>query len=138
MTLTTTHATGSMNGTGSNLTARELEESVGNLPVLGYSVQWNLSHVETEHTDLVNALLAAGFNTADPERPSPTIALRRAIIKWVQNRAVAGSLFYATATSGVLQTEGFGENEDEDDTGASSGKGGSKASKSLLSTATRK
>jgi hypothetical protein len=141
MTTTTTNssaaniAPGSGNGTSSHLTNRELEESTGTLPVLGYSVQWNLCHVEIAHTDLVNALQTAGFSTPDPPQPSPTVALRRAMVKWVQNRAVAAPSSYPAMEAGIFQTErydSFSEDDDKDDNDVRSGKGRNKAHKSLL------
>jgi hypothetical protein len=137
-------APGSGNGASGHLTTRELEESTGTLPVLGYSVQWNLCHVEIAHTDLVNALRAAGFSTPDPPQPSPTVALRRAMVKWVQNRAMmAAPLSYPYRPTepgilavGIYDSTGEGEygEDDEDEPAVSNGKGRGKAKahKSLL------
>ena len=98
MTTTTLTATAS-NGTqpATRLTAHDLETSTGTLPVLGFTAQWSLLHVEIAHHDLVKALQAAGFITIGPERPSPTIALRRALVKWLHNR---------TSTTSNPQLEG--------------------------------
>jgi hypothetical protein len=144
MTMITTTTTNSpaaniapapVNGVNGKWTARELEDSTGTLPVLGYSVQWNLCQIEIAHTDLIKTLQAAGFSAHDPQRPSPTIALRRAMVKWVQNRAVAAHSSYPAMEAGIFQTESydsFSEGDDEDDTDVRSGKGRGKAHKSLL------
>lgn len=137
LTMTTiTHdsaVTTSLNGTSAKLTARDLEESVGTLPVLGFSTQWNLSQVEITHNDLIKSLQARGFPTANPERPSPTMALRRAMMKWVQNRAIAagGSLPGQDFWNGEM--EGFeGSEESDGEAGEGGSKGRTKAKKSLL------
>lgn len=122
-----------LNGTTGKFTTRELEESVGTLPVLGYSTQWNLCQIEIAYTDLVKSLQARGFLTTDPERPSPTVALRRAMMRWVHNRSLAVGV---TSTAQELwsgDVDGYDvEGEAEEDASGSSGKGKSRAKKSLL------
>jgi hypothetical protein len=141
MTMTTTTPTATLvstNGTSPRLTTRELETSVGTLPVLGYSVQWNLSHIEISYTELVKALHFAGFSAITPPRPSPTLALRRAITRWVQQRV---SAFTPTPkfTSGeresydpFVQTEVEDEDDLEAEESGTKGNRKPKAHKSLL------
>lgn len=92
-------------------TIRDLEGSTGTLPVLGYTVQWNLRHVEISHQELVKTLQRVGFITTGPGRPSPTTALRRALVRWLHNRATA---LNAPQLEGSLEFE-LGEADDWDE-----------------------
>ncbi|HEX2909881.1 MAG TPA: DUF6744 family protein [Chloroflexia bacterium] len=127
MTMTNTMTNGTRaNG---NLTTRELEESVGTLPVLGYSVQWNLLHIEIAHHDLVKALHKVGFTTTGPERPTPTTALRRALVKWLHNQAVTSCLLELDT---ALEFEIDDAGDIGEDTNQSKGKGHNRARKNLI------
>jgi hypothetical protein len=133
MTMTTNIVPVQLNGTTGKFTTRELEESVGTLPVLGYSTQWNLCQIEIAHSDLVKSLQTRGFFTTDPERPSPTVALRRAMIRWVHNRAVAAGDTSTTQELWSGDVDGYdSEGEAEEGEAAGNGKGRSRAKKSLL------
>jgi hypothetical protein len=133
MTMTTNIVPVQLNGTTGKFTTRELEESVGTLPVLGYSTQWNLCQIEIAHSDLVKSLQTRGFFTTDPERPSPTVALRRAMIRWVHNRAVAAGDTSTTQGLWSGDVDGYdSEGEAEEGEAAGNGKGRSRAKKSLL------
>lgn len=122
-TITTT-ATNGNHPRPQPMTVRDLEGSTGTLPVLGYTVQWNLRHVEISHLELVKALQRVGFTTTGPGRPSPTTALRRALVRWLHNRA---SSLNAPQLERSLEFElGEGDDWDEEDdfsSGASADKG---------------
>lgn len=134
MTMTTNiSAPAQLNGITGKLTTRELEESVGTLPVLGYSTQWNLCQIEIAHSDLVKSLQTRGFFTTDPERPSPTVALRRAMMRWVHNRTLAAGVTSPTQELWGGDVDGYDSfDEVEEDAGGSNGKGKARAKKSLL------
>ncbi len=133
MTMTTNIVPAQLNGTTGKFTTRELEESVGTLPVLGYSTQWNLCQIEIAHSDLVKSLQARGFFTTDPEKPSPTVALRRAMMRWVHNRTLTAGDTTTIQELWSGDVDGYdGFDEAEEDAGGSSGKGKARAKKSLL------
>jgi hypothetical protein len=121
----TTNTTSKASHPNGKLTARELEASVGTLPVLGYSVQWNLSQVEIAQHELVKALAQVGFATTHPERPSPTTALRRALARWLHQQA-------ATELDAALEFELDGEDGTGEDVSQDKGKGHPRARKNLI------
>ena len=72
------------------MTLDQIEEATDDLPLLGYTVFWALRGVRVDHSDLQTLLGAAGFVGAEPDLPTPRIALRRAIVDWIGERAAAG------------------------------------------------
>lgn len=72
-------------------TIEEVEQSTADLPLVGYTVFWRLGGIKVSHGALKEALDATGFGSYLPDPPTARIALRRAIVDWIGERAAAGA-----------------------------------------------
>lgn len=73
-------------------TLQEIQASAGGLPMLGATVAWRLSGMSVQYSDLVTLLESLNLNAYIPEPPSAINALRRAIVRWVDERKAQGAL----------------------------------------------
>jgi hypothetical protein len=67
-----------------------LEASTSQLPLIGFTVLWRPAGIRVGHSDLEQALQAAGFEKYLPDPPTPRIALRRALGEWIKAKQRAG------------------------------------------------
>jgi len=66
-----------------------VEASTSQLPLIGYTVFWRLAGIRVSHPALEIALQAAGFSDYLPDPPTPRVALRRALERWVKDKQQA-------------------------------------------------
>lgn len=85
-----TEPTGTPAVVAPGITLGQIEEATSDLPLLGYTVFWALSGIRVTHTDLKSALDATDFGSYLPDLPTARIALRRAIVDWINQRAHSG------------------------------------------------
>jgi hypothetical protein len=69
-----------------------LEASTSQLPLIGFTVLWRLAGIRVSHSDLEQALQAAGFEKYLPDPPTPRVALRRALGEWIKANNRPGEL----------------------------------------------
>ena len=65
---------------------RAVQTTVEKLPLVGFTVFWRLAGIRTSHDDLVKALDQANLREFLPKPPTPRIALRRALERWIADR----------------------------------------------------
>jgi len=61
------------------------------LPTVGYTVFWRLTGIEVHQEDLGRLMSAAGLASALPKPPTARVALRRALVAWIAERAASGA-----------------------------------------------
>ncbi len=63
-----------------------VQTSVEKLPLVGFTVFWRLAGIRVTHDQLTKALDQAGLHLFLPKPPTPRIALRRALERWIADR----------------------------------------------------
>ena len=63
-----------------------VQTSVEKLPLVGFTVFWRLAGIRVTHDQLTKALDQAGLRPFLPKPPTPRIALRRALERWIADR----------------------------------------------------
>lgn len=63
-----------------------VQTSVEKLPLVGFTVFWRLAGIRVTHDQLTKGLDQAGLRPFLPKPPTPRIALRRALERWIADR----------------------------------------------------
>lgn len=71
---------------------RAVQTTVEKMPLVGFTVFWRLAGIRTSHDDLSRALAQADLLQFLPKTPTPRIALRRALERWMADRKRAANL----------------------------------------------